>query len=318
MIITVDPAKLLTIFIEHPIIFLGYSVNDNDIEEILKSIIDCLSPEKLSTFKNRLIFIESGPQVTEDEISVYSKSFSDDKSIDMIRFRVKDFKEIFQAIIQNKAKYKPTVLRQLKQDIYELVQSNSPHERIKVVDLDDDAALENIDIVIGVGLKNQFQHKGYRSIKAEEIFSDIVFDNGNYDAVQIVDNTLPDLLKRNSNSLPMYKYLQKYPKTVPLNIQNAMKTQYSDFLSQTIKKHQNCQIYSNHTIKKLLSESDMLKTAELIPYIQESNILIEDLENFLSTLLSENNNILIDGKQSDRTNIKRVIRIYDWLKYGRK
>lgn len=36
-------AKLLTIFIENPIIFIGYSLSDKNIQDILKAIIKCLS-----------------------------------------------------------------------------------------------------------------------------------------------------------------------------------------------------------------------------------------------------------------------------------
>ena len=51
-------AKLLTIFLEYPIIFLGYSLNDRNIRNIFSTISDCLSQQKLDKLKNQLIFVE--------------------------------------------------------------------------------------------------------------------------------------------------------------------------------------------------------------------------------------------------------------------
>ena len=50
-------AKLITIFIEHPIIFIGYSVTDPHIQSIIFSIAECLTPEKLEKFSENLIFV---------------------------------------------------------------------------------------------------------------------------------------------------------------------------------------------------------------------------------------------------------------------
>ncbi len=51
-------AKLMTIFMEYPVVFLGYSLNDSNVQKIIKSIVDCLSPENLSKLQERFIFVE--------------------------------------------------------------------------------------------------------------------------------------------------------------------------------------------------------------------------------------------------------------------
>ena len=40
-------AKLITIFIEHPIIFIGYSLADSNVRAILGSIVKCLGKDKI-------------------------------------------------------------------------------------------------------------------------------------------------------------------------------------------------------------------------------------------------------------------------------
>jgi hypothetical protein len=52
-------AKLLTIFVEHPVIFLGYSLSDSDVTAVLVSIAKVLTTENLSRLRDRLIFVKT-------------------------------------------------------------------------------------------------------------------------------------------------------------------------------------------------------------------------------------------------------------------
>ena len=66
------------------------------------------------------------------------------------------------------------------------------------------------------------------------------------------------------------------------------------------------------------NESNNLeKATRLIAYLSEEQIDIVELENFLAGLFEEDVNVLQNVSQSERTNIKRLIRIYDYLKWGK-
>ena len=58
-------AKLLTIFVEHPVLFMGYSLTDANIREILVSVARCLTSENLPRLQDRLIFINWNPDAIE-------------------------------------------------------------------------------------------------------------------------------------------------------------------------------------------------------------------------------------------------------------
>ena len=51
-------AKLMTIFMEYPIIFIGYSLSDRNIQNILSAMVECIPTDKYDTLKSRFVFID--------------------------------------------------------------------------------------------------------------------------------------------------------------------------------------------------------------------------------------------------------------------
>ena len=56
-------AKLLTTFVEHPVIFLGYSLTDSNVTSILSSIAGCLTQSNIDQLRDQLIFVQWNPEV---------------------------------------------------------------------------------------------------------------------------------------------------------------------------------------------------------------------------------------------------------------
>ena len=65
-------AKLMTIFMEYPIIFIGYSISDSDIQAILSDVVECLPLDKIETLQKRFIFVEYNPDFIGSEITSHS------------------------------------------------------------------------------------------------------------------------------------------------------------------------------------------------------------------------------------------------------
>lgn len=309
-------AKLLTIFLEHPIIFLGYSISDKNIESILKSIVKCLSQDHLEKLKKRLIFIEWNKD-GDEEISTYSKAFEGEKYIDMTRIKLNDFSVLYQALLENKGKYNVSMLRRLKEDIYELVLTNKPSGKIRTIGLEDDDKLDQVEVVVGVGVLSEFGQKGYLGVSTDEIYEDVVLNNGDFEIERIVVDTLPILLSRNSNRLPMYKYLKDYDGEIPERVEVSKKENFDELLSNTIKRNRDKPSNRNYnsTIEELIKKYTSQKCLQMIPFLKPENILVGDLHVFLKNVFDEINNPLNKDNGGLRSDLRRVIRIYDWLKY---
>lgn len=75
-------SKLMTLFMEYPIIFIGYSMSDKNVQKILKAIVSCLDEEKLKRLSNRFIFIEYSKDHIGAAVSPYTIMI-DDKHLEM-------------------------------------------------------------------------------------------------------------------------------------------------------------------------------------------------------------------------------------------
>lgn len=89
---------------------------------------------------------------------------------------------LYSAILDNTVKYDVKALRRIKSQLYELVKTNKPTEKLYVAtNIDDDS--QDVDFVVGVGVYGKFGKVGYRGIKAEELYlyaidqSDLQYDD---------------------------------------------------------------------------------------------------------------------------------------------
>ena len=319
-------AKLLTIFVEHPIIFLGYSISDSNIESILKAITGCLSPENLNKLQKRLIFIEYSPDpAVQPEVRGHSLSFEAGRTVEMTKIVLNDYMPLYRVLANKKYAYNPKLLRQLKRDIYQLVATNQPSSAFRVVDIEDDAQLENVEIVVGVGVGNHIsaaQNRGHHMPAVSQLFRDILFNDGDFDLQSLVESALPTLLKQHASSLPIHKYVSRYreqcQKEPPLAVLECCKTKYDDFLSPTILKNR------RRTERDRLRSIDTVLSAfpddrhriDALKLIAESEIDAAKLRQYLIEVLNRIPDVFT--MQGLATDYKRLVRIYDWLTYGKK
>lgn len=94
-------AKLITIFLEHPIFFIGYSLEDPNIQEILESIVDCFKDNEAlsSKLQNNLIFVEWVPEhIADIRIERLSKMMRNGVMLPCIKIIAHDFMSIYECM----------------------------------------------------------------------------------------------------------------------------------------------------------------------------------------------------------------------------
>ena len=319
-------AKLLTIFLEHPVIFIGYSLNDNHINMIIDTIVSILTQEQLDKLKDRLVFCRrtknaESPIFRDFSLKLSGSSILPTKELVLDR---DNYTPLYQALKQNKPKMPVKVLRQLQSMVYEFVKSKEPKTIILVNDNDyDSLQKEGVEFVVGVGLSEQLSIIGYKSIEANDIYHDVIFNDKNYDNVQIIKNSFPNIAKGKIH-LPYFKYLRDAMKIDEQGIIYGVETlidqktikRINDVNLETIKKGHPLSIVVKEALNKNNFEEILNSFDKRIDYkisailhMNESKFRLQELHDFIVKHYSE----IMDTKPN--TQAKKLIRLYDFLKY---
>lgn len=304
-------AKLLTIFAENPVIFIGYSISDPNIRSLLKSLAKCVGPDNLNFLRDRLLFVTRG----QDEASPYTMSFEGVGDIEMTRISTNDFKLVYKAINDCETRYAPRVLRQLRQSIYKLASEVDPTSNIAVTGFEQiDSIPDNLNIVLGIAAVSSHHHG--HVVKADHLYEDVVLDNKYLDPTLTVEEYLPDLLRTNAGGLPMYKYLSVYrPAALQPKVMELLDKRQTldDFLNAQLVHTKNNFRAERATlsVEAIVEEFGLHEAYKKLYFLEANEIDLDSLKHCLVSLLT-------DGDVTLRGNseLKRLIRIYDFLKYG--
>ena len=321
-------AKMATLFIDHPVIFLGYRIGDPNIQSILNTLARCMNEQQRNEFSQRLFFVSFTPDKDVFEMQKTSMQLPDsDSSINLTEIRTHVFCPIYEDIASTKAQFSVKVLRQLKESVYYVAtNATDKSKHVRLMGIDENTSLEDIDYVIGVGV---LQDVGYSLISYEDILYDILFDSAHYDPVRIISSTLPILSRRmGGGKVAGYKYAIQASANLTEELRGRMNSSFDSFLTESIKqeisrKGKKYKKYHAKTIEQIISESpskEEIVFHQCFLFLNQDNIDPEILRGFLKSILLDNPDILTTPQIAGtfKTEFKRLVRLFDWLKYAQK
>lgn len=303
-------SKLITIFVEHPVVFIGYSITDENIRELLKSISLCIGRENIDKLRDNLIFIdrdepESGPTIETSYLQF------DSIQIPIKVVKTSNFTPVYNAIAQFERKLPARVLRFCKERVYEIVKGQNPDKKIAVIDYDKVQNKDEIEIVFGLGVIGKVGETGYKGIAIGDIFEDLILNNKNFDAKKLVDTTISGLPAQ-TKFVPIFKYLhelgintqEKYANSgLKLDrLINRTAINFSTSNEAALAK------YSSIPFAEFLANASESEIVSITPVLSSTDT--ETLGNYLKTNYSD----LITCK--NRYHFRRLMAFYDWKMYG--
>lgn len=309
-------AKLMTIFMEYPIIFMGYSISDSNIQKIIRSIVDCLDMEQMKLLEDRFVFVEYQQGKVGAEVSPYT-IMVDDKPLTMKKIVVDDFRLIYKALEGKKAKLPVRILRRFKQELYDFTITSVPTANLRVASIEDDRVADE-ELVMVIGKYSDLGLRGLHGLEADEWYRNIITDDIEFSADDLLKYAFEKLIKQNSGRLPVNKYLSQATGFYPNCVAAAKRQDFDFIISKTIKK--NRQRLGAYTSVKQIWENEknsLQKATDLMAYLPEDEIDIDELEMILKEIFKTDINVLQNSKSPIRTNIRRLIMIYDYMKWGK-
>lgn len=332
-------AKLLTIFIEHPVIFIGYSLSDANIISILESITACLDSSNISKLKDRLIFVgRANGQVDSFQESIITVNGI---TIPITRITTDQFVKVYKPLGRIKRKFSTKKLRQMKSEMYELVKHNDPKGKLQVVEFDNsEDRYKDVEFVVGFGIdhfaeqvqgfidKNDFtkpsqlKHSstGYKTYSRKDLFMEILADDDTfcYDYDELIKDTLPEKLKTDHrfpvNRFVKFSTLGDY-EGLDHKVMKKRNLSYNDFLNHAQQKKKGSLSFEwqFNTVTEVFNGFKALEEKLYnIALLGPKKINTHELKKILIDHID-----YVDETNSIGTELRRLFRIYDYLAYGK-
>lgn len=312
-------AKLLTIFVEYPVVFLGYSISDENVKAILADVCECVPPDKLGRLGSRLVFVE---HAEETRVSDHTMDLGG-HLLPMTRIQTDDFLSVYQALQATRRMYSPKVIRELRGSVFRLAERLDPTS--EVVTSGFDAMLDRMapDQRIAIQVAVSPAAVGV-PVTREDIFQDVVLDDLHLDPHFVVDTYLSKYIRQFPNVMPVFKYLQDLGDDAERGAADyaADLESLDSFRTHSIRKSMEStrRRFAGHTSVAGLVEAcapDM--PFHFIPMLHDDEIDVDELGHALKAAL-----LATEKDSSSRmrflkdTDFRKCVRIYDFLRYSGK
>jgi hypothetical protein len=324
-------AKLLTIFAEHPVIFVGYSLNDAYIGNILGHIATAVGPTRLKELGERIYFVEwnsSAEFVPTIEAANIERA---GHRLPITRIETNSFVLLWQALGQLDRPFPAGVIRELRKHVFDLVTHPDPdnsREVVRAIPIDAKDA-QGVRVVFGVGRFTDKDLEDLSSISARTLTrTDLELDilglrERLLDGESVLRYGIPDQIRPRANwTLPVYKYLHDSGR-----IGADGQVDYSDLnpvirslAERSITSHSQPIVdryYSD--IAGVLVTPASIMGADLSTYFKLECLLLIDNQTMN---LEELRDVLTEFRAADefqahQSGFRKVLVRYDRLRYGK-
>lgn len=290
-------AQLLSLFIHHPIIFIGYGVGDNNIKKILKTIFTYVEPnsELAKNIRNNFLLVEYENAAENEVISEHDIDMDGFSTVRINKIKTDNFKIIYQALANIHLPISAMDVRKVQSVVAEIYAGG----KIEVKITEDLESLKNGDKIIAIGSSKTIS---YQYQTASEIMTNYfkIMEESNYQILVLID-------KYKIQSAQYFPIFGFNSINNEIKVADKLKAQQKENVKNALNSINPIHKKKHESIANLLSDITIpysYKSNTILWNVMENNINLDDFEKYLKNMKDKND-----------TEYRRLLCAYDIKKY---
>ncbi|MCQ6257369.1 SIR2 family protein [Pseudomonas sp. Q11] len=291
-------AQLLSLFIHNPIIFIGYSVSDENIKALLKTIFTYVKPNSdyAKKIRENFLLVEYEENSNSTEITEHDIDLEGFSTIRINKIKTDNFGAIYEAISRLNLPITAMDVRRVQNIVKEIYAGGE----IKVTITEDLDSLRNSDKILAIGSSKTIQ---YQYFTVSEMITNYfkIMEESNYQILELINKQKIQA----SQFFPIHGFAKV---CTTLKDEEKLKEQQKTKINGIIESIKD-RIKTNHnSVQKILDDENIAnsnKFNSIIWSAYNKKLPIEELESFIKTY-----------EDRTTTEYKRLLCVYDLLKHG--
>ncbi|AWH19305.1 hypothetical protein C1922_19290 [Stenotrophomonas sp. ZAC14D2_NAIMI4_7] len=286
-------AKLLLFFLERPVIFVGYSLGDENVRDILKSVTFCLDSDLRKRVGDRLLLVSWDPSIIDPVVQPKEIELSQGVRLTVNELKCSSFLDLFEVLGEAEASLDASLLRRIKDKLYDIVIDNDAGKKIKIISQDQLESNAEIEFVVGVGVQNLTKN-GIVGLDRNDLIESIAFpqkDLSGYSR-EIIMNAIPSMrITSTVKNVPVAKFLRSAnllddegncKKEVPDRVQNLFKLERSEFEDSAYKSKKINWVGLDMANFLAKAKKECVDKSKIPVYLTYANPSASDLKGYIS------------------------------------
>lgn len=291
-------AQLLSLFTHNPIIFLGYSVSDDNIREILSTIFNYIdiNSEMAEKVRQNFLLVEYEKDSINEDVVEHDIQLDDDKLIRINKLKTDNYSSLYMALNNLELPVSAMDIRKVQNVVKDIYSGGS----IKVQITEGLDNLDNNEKILVVGSEKTIKYEFHTVPEIMQKYFEII-DEENKQLLNVIDKQVI----QTSQFFPMYGF-----SLINNSIEKAekLKKQQKNKLNSIVSELEPRFHRIHNSVEGIKKDNNISKSKEenvLVYNIMNGHISLDDVKEYL-----------VSYTDTNTTSYKKLLCAYDFQKYG--